>query len=132
MKEQNFGSIGFEGFPHRGILDDGSKDFGDGIIGPSASDIESLDKIYYESLNQVVSDGSCGQITDGFKPREISPFPFADRIPRRLRKPLILGGALVPLSLVAAICGGGEEKDEGGQIGPEGERTTNELRLPFA
>src|SRR3990167_359991 len=108
MAERYSGPIGFEGLPPERILSDGSEVYRNNAIGPSAADIADIERsqaIYFDSLIRVVSRNIEGQSTNGFKPKEISPFPLVSRIPRDLRKPLLTLGMLAPLGLVAAICG---------------------------
>jgi len=120
MAERNFGPTRYEGFRPERVLPDGSAVYRNNAIGSSDADIADIERsqaIYCDSLNQVVSGKIKGQSTGGLKPKEINPFPLVSRIPRRWRKPLLTLGALAPLGLAAAICGGGE-KNGGGEETP--------------
>lgn len=91
-------------------LDDGSVDYGNGIVGPSESDIQVANRVYFDAIRLGVSESLTPATFQ--KPEVSLPLPFLiNRLPKRFRYPVL--GGLAAVGIAAAACSGGDGSTEG-------------------
>src|SRR3989344_7315754 len=88
-------------------FEDGSKDYGNGVIGPSGDDVHHADLTRGQDHLRILSRGE--KLVDRVNPPKLDEFvrSFFSRLPPPVKLGLAAGLASAALSIMAACSGGG-------------------------